>query len=100
MSSPVKVFSESTAHAVESDGVDAAVGESEAEAQNTEVMPEGIVILLRSWMDVKPQHENVLWEKTHGEHNDKGHHHLSYLFTGLYLLYLECVARAHRRVRT
>lgn len=54
LGSPVKVLSESTTHTVESDRVDAAIGESKAETQNTKVMPEGIVILLRSWMNIKP----------------------------------------------
>jgi len=54
MNLPVKILSESTTHAVESNRVDTAVGESKAETQNTEIMPEGVVIPLRSWMDVKP----------------------------------------------
>lgn len=89
LSLPVKVLSESTTHAVESDRVDAAVGESKAETQNTKVMPKGIIVLFRSRMNIKPQHENMLWKKANSKHNNESHYHLCHLFTGLYLLHLK-----------
>lgn len=89
LSSPVKVLSESTTHAIESDRVDAAVSVSKAETQDAKVMPKGIVIFFRSWMKIKPQHKNMLWEKTNSKHNDESHYHLCYFFTGLYLFYLK-----------
>jgi len=94
---PVKVFPESAAHTVESDRIDAAVGECKAETQNAKIVPESVVVLLRSRMDVKPQHEYVLREETNGEHNDECHYHLRYLFTGLYLFHLK--ASVHWRTK-
>ncbi|KOX69290.1 Putative zinc metalloproteinase T16A9.4 [Melipona quadrifasciata] len=48
---PVEVSSEGVAHAVEGNGIDAAVGESQTEAENPEVMPESVVILLGGGVD-------------------------------------------------
>lgn len=93
LSSPVEVLSESTTHTVESNRIDAAVGERETETQDTEVVPEWIVFLLRVWVDVKPQHEDVLRKETNGEYNDESHHHLRHLFTCQHLLHLKCSAR-------
>lgn len=56
---PLKVLSESTTHAVESDRVDAAVNVSKRETQDSKVVPECIVIFLHSWIIMKPQHVNI-----------------------------------------
>lgn len=89
LSLPVKVFSESTAYAVQSDRVDAAIDESKAKTQDTKVVPKDIIICLRSWIEIKPQHENVLWEEAHSKNNDESHYHLRQLFTSLYLFNLK-----------
>jgi hypothetical protein len=54
LSLPVKVFSEGTTNAIESDWVDAAVGISKTETQDAKVMPKGVIIFFRSWMKIKP----------------------------------------------
>lgn len=95
LSLPVEVFSESTTNTVESDRIDAAIGEREAEAQDTEIMPESVVILLCGRMNVEPQHKDMLREETNGEHNDECHYHLRHFLAGLHLLYLQCDVHRH-----
>lgn len=85
---PVKVFSKRSAHAVESDGIDAAVREREAKAEDPEVMPESVIVLLGGRMDIKPQHKDMLGEEADGENYNERHHHFRHFFTSFHLLHL------------
>ena len=90
---PVEVSSEGVAHAVQGNGIDAAVSESQTEAENPEVMPESVVVPLSGGVDVKPQHEHVLGEEAHRENDHERHHHFRHLFPRFHLFHLRIKSR-------
>lgn len=60
-------------------------------------MPKNVVILLRRWMDVKPQHKHVLGEEAHCKNNHERHHHFRHLFTRFHLFHLQSKRYNYKR---
>lgn len=57
---PVEVLAERAADQVQSDGVDARVAVAQTESDDAQNVPECVVVVLRPWVQVEPQHERVI----------------------------------------
>lgn len=82
---PVKVLAESAGYPVESNRVDTGVDECETEADDPEVVPELVVVLLGVGIIVEPEHEHMMGEEADGEDNDESEDSLGNLLAGLHL---------------
>lgn len=69
--SPVEVLAKLAANAIERNGVDAAVHESQTKAHDSEDVPELIIVLLGVRIDVEPEREYVLRKEAYREYRDK-----------------------------
>lgn len=57
----VKMFAKRTADQVQCDRIDARVGETQTESNNSQHVPESVILVCGLRVVVKPQHENVMW---------------------------------------
>jgi len=65
----IEVFPEDATDAVQCDGIHAAVDEREAEADDSEAVPEAVVLLLGVRVDEEPQGYHVVGKEAHDEDN-------------------------------
>lgn len=86
---PFEIFSERATYQIKGNRIYTAICKCQAKADDAKKMPKRIVIPLSCWMNVKPQHKNVLWKKANCKNHHKSHHHFSHLFSCLNLFYLE-----------
>lgn len=89
----VEVLAERAADQVERDRVDARVAVAQAEADDAQHVPERVVLLLGPRVVVEPQHEHVVGQEAHGEHQHERQHRLGHLLPGTHLTHLALRAR-------
>lgn len=85
---PVKVFAKRAADQIQSDRVDARVAVAQAKADDAQHVPEYVVLLRRPRVVVEPQHENVVGQKAHREHQHERQYGLGHLFARPHLTHL------------
>jgi len=79
---PVEVLAERAADQVERDGIDARVAVAQAEAGDAQHVPEYVVIVLGLGVQVEPQHEHVIGQEAHGEHQHERQYGLGHFLPG------------------
>lgn len=89
---PVEVLAERAADQVQGDRVDARVAVAQAEADDAEHVPEDVVLLRGPRVVVEPQHEHVVGQEAHGEHEHERQHRLGHLLPGAHLPHLSLPA--------
>lgn len=82
---PIEISAEDHADEIERDRIDARIDETQTEGQYSERTPHLVIIVLRRRMKMKPQHENVMRQKTYHEHDDEAQYHFGDFFSSFYL---------------
>lgn len=82
------MLTERAADQVQRDRVDARVAVAQAEADDAEHVPEDVVLLRGPRVVVEPQHEHVVGQEAHGEHQHERQHGLGHLLPGAHLPHL------------
>lgn len=90
---PVEVLAERAANQVQRDRVDARVAVAQAEAHDAQHVPESVVLLLGPGVVVEPQHEHVVGQEAHGEHEHEGQHRFGHFLPGAHLTHLSLRAK-------
>lgn len=76
------MLSKRAANPIKRNRIGARVKITQTESENSEIMPEIVVDVVRARIEVKEEHEGVIWQQADGENEDEYQYGYRHLFPG------------------